>query len=204
MAFAAAKLAKLNTKLISSGEYVHPESTERNGPPPLSLKYSRPERELRAVGDRILDLVQEQYFRLSDFAVLCPTLDLCNRVIDELKRRDIPYLYHRDNGMNLLEERVKVMTIHSAKGIEFPVVFLAGAKEGILPGGRLVNINDPEELTLEIERERILFYVGMTRSAEILYIVSSTDRTSRFMNEIREFIRLEHDDDRKGDGDGRH
>ena len=86
------------------------------------------------------------------------------------------------------EESVTLMTLHSAKGLEFPVVFLVGMEEGIFPGYK--SIGEPKEL----EEERRLFYVGITRAKEHLYLTCAKRRTifgstsynamSRFINEI--------------------
>ncbi len=88
------------------------------------------------------------------------------------------------------EDSVTLMTLHSAKGLEFPVVFLVGMEEGIFPGNK--SIGEPKEL----EEERRLFYVGITRAKQYLYLTCSKKRTifgstsynaiSRFVNEIPE------------------
>ena len=88
------------------------------------------------------------------------------------------------------EEYVTLMTLHSAKGLEFPVVFLVGMEEGIFPGYK--SISEPKEL----EEERRLCYVGITRAKENLFLTCSKQRTifgstsynpiSRFLNEIPE------------------
>ena len=88
------------------------------------------------------------------------------------------------------EESVVMMTMHSAKGLESPVVFVVGAEEGIFPGIR--SIGDAEEM----EEERRLCYVAMTRAKERLYMVcanqrmlygrTSSNRPSRFLEEIPE------------------
>ena len=65
---------------------------------------------------------------------------------------------------------VTLMTVHAAKGLEFPIVFLVGLEDGIFPHAR--SINDP----LELEEERRLAYVAITRAEKSLYITHSTRR----------------------------
>jgi DNA helicase-2/ATP-dependent DNA helicase PcrA len=85
-------------------------------------------------------------------------------------------------------DSVVLMTVHSAKGLEFPVVFLPGWEEGVFPG--MAVLYNPEE----IEEERRLAYVAITRAKEVLYIynavsrmifgTTSRNRLSRFAQEI--------------------
>ena len=72
--------------------------------------------------------------------------------------------------------RVTLITLHSAKGLEFPVVFIAGVEEGLLPISRAVESEhlNPEEL----EEERRLFYVGMTRAERLLYLTYASSRAT--------------------------
>ena len=92
------------------------------------------------------------------------------------------------DNMEENEDTVTLMTLHSAKGLEFPVVFLVGMEEGIFPGFR--SIGEPKE----IEEERRLCYVGVTRAKENLFLTCTKMRTmfgstscnspSRFLEEI--------------------
>ena len=84
------------------------------------------------------------------------------------------------------EDSVTLMTLHSAKGLEFPVVFLVGMEEGIFPGYK--SIGEPKEL----EEERRLCYVGITRAKEYLHLTCAKHRTifgSTSYNAISRFVR---------------
>jgi DNA helicase-2/ATP-dependent DNA helicase PcrA len=83
-------------------------------------------------------------------------------------------LITRDDGNDDNEGKVNLMTIHSAKGLEFPVVFIAGAEEGLIPHER--SISDSEDEAGSIEEERRLFYVAITRAREKLFISSCQKR----------------------------
>jgi len=89
------------------------------------------------------------------------------------------------------DNRVTMMTVHSSKGLEFPVIFVAGLDEGLFP---LHNSLDDKK---ELEEERRLFYVALTRAEERVYLLYATNRRrmgvevanglpSRFINEIPE------------------
>ncbi|MDR2211493.1 MAG: exodeoxyribonuclease V subunit gamma [Spirochaetaceae bacterium] len=71
--------------------------------------------------------------------------------------------------------KVNLMTIHSAKGLEFPVVFIAGAEEGILPHTRSLEEGSEDDRS-PLEEERRLFYVAITRARNKLYITSCRKR----------------------------
>lgn len=127
--------------------------------------------------------------------------------IDELRNKIVNYVENTDEPSldELLEEialvadidnydeeqnSVVLMTLHSAKGLEFPYVFLVGLEDGLFPGYMAVQAENPDE----IEEERRLCYVGITRAKEKLYLSCARKRmlhgetrfskVSRFVAEI--------------------
>ena len=88
-----------------------------------------------------------------------------------------------------------LMTMHSAKGLEFPIVFIIGMEEGVFPHSRALNDND------ELEEERRLAYVGITRAEKQLFLTCARMRTlfgrtnanmpSRFLQEVPDELKTD-------------
>ena len=121
---------------------------------------------------------------IEDFSVRSPKASLSQFLEDVSLQTDIDH-------WNDSENRCTLMTVHSSKGLEFPIVFIAGMDEGLFP---LYNSLDNKE---ELEEERRLFYVALTRAQERVYILYATNRrrmgaeiingiSSRFINELPE------------------
>jgi len=99
---------------------------------------------------------------------------------------------NRGYDVNIEAEKVSLMTLHAAKGLEFSAVFIIGCEENILP----LSLG---EMTSDIEEERRLFYVGMTRAKTRLYLTHAKRRflygramnnlTSRFVLDIEEKLK---------------
>ncbi|OHD68521.1 MAG: hypothetical protein A2177_14940 [Spirochaetes bacterium RBG_13_68_11] len=87
-----------------------------------------------------------------------------------LRRLDLSPL---ESEAGLRTEKVRLLTFHAAKGLEFPVVFIAGAEEGITPLGG----SHGENHAVDPDEERRLFYVAVTRAMDELYISYCAHRT---------------------------
>ena len=130
------------------------------------------------------DNVAELLTSIEEFSARNPKAELSTFLEDVSLQTDIDNWNDSDN-------RVTLMTVHSSKGLEFPVVFIAGMDEGLFP---LFNSLDDKN---ELEEERRLFYVALTRAEEKVYLLYATNRRrmgaetvnglpSRFINEIPE------------------
>lgn len=109
--------------------------------------------------------------------------------IDKLSRflNDLALIADTDDG-DVETAEVTLMTLHAAKGLEFPIVFLIGMEEGVFPLSRAAEDQD------ELEEERRLAYVGITRAEQLLFVTNANARTlfgktsynrpSRFIREI--------------------
>jgi DNA helicase II / ATP-dependent DNA helicase PcrA len=86
----------------------------------------------------------------------------------------VTLLTSEDDDGESLEDRVNLMTIHSAKGLEFPTVFVAGVEEGVIPHARSVEEGDGN-----VDEERRLFYVAITRARRRLFLSNCRSRTRR-------------------------
>ncbi|MGL5642347.1 MAG: 3'-5' exonuclease, partial [Paraclostridium sp.] len=96
-----------------------------------------------------------------------------------------------ENRNNKNSEGVIFTTMHSAKGLEFPYVYIIGANEGTIPHEKSYDIEDEEKRKFAIEEERRLLYVGITRAQDELYISSPKNKygrkvfKSRFIDDIK-------------------
>ncbi len=128
--------------------------------------------------------VAELLTSIEEFSSRDPQASLSRFLEDVSLQTDIDH-------WNDSENRVAMMTVHSSKGLEFPVIFIAGMDEGLFP--IFGSLEDKKEL----EEERRLFYVALTRAQEKVYLLFATNRRrmgaeiingipSRFINEIPE------------------
>ncbi len=112
---------------------------------------------------------QEDYARLENINELksvAMSFSQVDKFLEQVALVESEYF----EGEKQKKDGVRLMTLHQAKGLEFPVVFIAGVEEGILPHARSI------EDYFQLEEERRLFYVGVTRAQKKLYITYATKR----------------------------
>lgn len=122
-------------------------------------------------------------YSYSDCAVLYRINSQAQVFEDLLQESSIPYKIVGDSGRDKQGNAVSMMTIHSSKGLEFPIVFLVGVQEGLMPYQEASG-------SAAVEEERRLCYVGITRAEKILHISWAPARDgqqavrSRFVGEV--------------------
>lgn len=160
-----------------------------------------------SISDMIADIVNDTGYR--DELMNDTDVEYETRIenIEELKNKAVSYENHNEaseEGVSLTgflgevslvadidrmedsENRVTLMTLHSAKGLEFPRVYLAGMEEGVFPGMMSIHSDDPDA----IEEERRLAYVGITRAKEELILTAARSRMSQGKNEYHPVSRF--------------
>jgi len=191
---------KANTALEEFMELIETqraELTERENGPGLPWRLSEKTRALIDAVDYYSYLVVEHSnddkkakWKFSNIEYFIKMIENWERDPDTANPGLYPWLNRislitKDDGETDTLGKVSLMTIHSAKGLEFPVVFIAGAEEGLIPHEKSVNPedggddNDGDNEAGSVEEERRLFYVAITRARERLYISSCKKRSRR-------------------------
>lgn len=121
----------------------------------------------------------ERYEQTEDLPTLTGFLEYCGLNSEEAASEE----ESKDDSNNY----VSLMTLHNAKGLEFPYVFLCGMEEGLFPSFMSLNAENPDA---EIEEERRLCYVGITRAMNELYLSAASRRMMRGENQFNAISRF--------------
>ena len=116
-------------------------------------------------------------------AILCPTNRLSKEIAQKLQAKGIKAQFFSSKQIGLHSPYVKVLTLHSAKGLEFPFVAVVGLKEGLLP---VINpAVPPDEIEQMLDQQRRLFYVGCSRAMRFLIVCGSASHPSTFFDSLK-------------------
>ncbi|WP_036484403.1 3'-5' exonuclease [Myxosarcina sp. GI1] len=117
-------------------------------------------------------------------AILCPTNKLGEEVARKLQAKDVKAQFFSSKKIDLHSPHVKVLTLHSAKGLEFPFVAVVGLEEGVLPA--IDRAIPPDEVESVLEQQRRLFYVGCSRAMRFLIVCGSSSNPSSFLTTLKD------------------
>lgn len=158
---------------------IDPELVEQTfvheGPNPAMRQIRTDNEEADLLARFLRGASKELRLTLGSCAVLCPSGKAGKSLADALQRRSIPATYMLGRELDIYTEGVKILPLKSAKGLEFPVVAVAGlgAPYPFLPGGAS---NHQREVRLLLERRTL--YVGMTRAMRALLVVAPESNRS--------------------------
>jgi superfamily I DNA/RNA helicase len=164
------------------------DTTPRHGPPPAIHLATDSRGEVDAIGKEIVRLRREKGLAFGSIAVLAYRQ---YRLIDMQKTLErsyrIPTVMYNDKSFSLGADRVKLVTLHSAKGLEFPIVFIADLNEGVIP---FVPKDADEDAKADAQDQgRKLLFVGMTRAMQELHLVGQRGRMSPLLKEVEGALR---------------
>lgn len=117
-------------------------------------------------------------------AILCPTNKLGREIAQKVQAKGVKAKFFSSKNIDLHSPYVKVLTLHSAKGLEFPFVAVVGMKEGLLPA--IEPTIPPDEIEQIINQQRRLFYVGCSRAMRFLMVCGSATNPSTFLNTLKD------------------
>lgn len=171
-----------NSAIRDDPDVLDAQDTHRHGPKPHLIRCQSFAGELDFVVRDIDKLVRLGLAVPGNIAVLARSVDAIQAVGQALDRKGILYRRYDEGELVLSDPSVKVVTLHSGKGLEFPIVYLVDVNRGRLPKpapGLAAEDADSHEL-----RERKLLYVGMTRAIQELSVTYTAGRESVFLSDF--------------------
>jgi superfamily I DNA/RNA helicase len=161
--------AAFDVLIPEQDEVMEPSTSIHSGPMPVLVTGVPLAEESAWVARFVRQMSRHLRMKLSTSAVLVPNQSIGQRVADELSGHSIPARFFPGRELDLHAEVVKVLTLHSAKGLEFPIVVLCGFEPGTYP--ELDDFEDAEVYLERIRHQRRLLYVGMSRAMRGLMVI---------------------------------
>ncbi|WP_204141744.1 3'-5' exonuclease [Halomicronema sp. CCY15110] len=136
----------------------------------------------KLIHDFLIKAARHHRIPLHGGAVLCPSNQMGENMAQALSNLGLETQFFHGNKLDLNANCVKVLTLHSAKGLEFPFVAVVGLQEGRLPK---LDPNLPdEEVPVAIDEQRRLFFVGCSRAMRALTVIGSRSNPSTLLNSL--------------------
>ncbi|MDQ0878977.1 superfamily I DNA/RNA helicase/mRNA-degrading endonuclease RelE of RelBE toxin-antitoxin system [Paenibacillus sp. V4I3] len=170
-------------KQTSSGD---PESlmsrSAQSGPQPLLFGYDSKEEQIQYIVKFIRQMSKHLRLKASSAAVLVPSSSIGKEIAEDLTKAGLPSRFMRGAQLDLQSEQIKVLTLASSKGLEFPIVCIAGIEGRAFP--KLTVQLEEEDYLEELKNTRRTLYVGITRSMRGLLLLYSKKNPSRLVQEL--------------------
>ena len=151
------------------GETVEPSVAVRRGPLPVLLRGVKPSEESRWIARFVRQMSKHLRLRIDTAAILVPSKTSGELLAEGLSRQGLKARFSPGRELDLSSDEIKVLALHSAKGLEFPLVVLAGFHPGTYPLES--EFGDEEVFRERVRNERRLLYVGMSRAMRALMVV---------------------------------
>lgn len=179
IALAAYSLMKKDESKLSNDISVKGNAIDVNGEVPVIKGFNNIEKEAEYIANEIKNNLNKDY-KLNEIAIIARQGNILEEIKNKLSKLGVNATILNKTKPDFDGENVKLITMHSIKGLEFKVVFLVGANEKVIP--YFQNEDDKKNKDI-LAIERRLFYVGMTRAKNKLYITYS-DIPSQFIEDI--------------------
>ena len=154
----------------------------RQGPKPRLIQCASRKDEIVEAARFIRSSIKELGLQLDSVAVLVRTNKLAKDVVNEFEALNLNAEQVKGDSIQLDSQKIKVMTIHSAKGLEFPVVVVVRVDRDQFP--LMMNARDSDEREARLEEERRLLSVGMSRAMRRLAVIYDHNWPSIFIKEL--------------------
>lgn len=179
IAEAAYSLIQEDPEIIGDANFVKPYLIDKQGSYPVFCCFSSLDEEIQET-KKLLKKLLKQY-ELREIAIVARTKNILKEFQTEFQNEIAHSLFSKQEEINFGENTIKLLTMHSIKGLEFKVVILVGLSDKLIPNPICLQENDDVNYAETMERK--LLYVGMTRATERLYM-SCHGKPSRFISSI--------------------
>lgn len=152
------------------GESLSESTSIHDGPLPVLVRGVSPEDQAGWIARFVRQMARHLHLKTSASAVLVPTKDIGEVLASELSNAGLKARFFPGRELDLKAEVVRVLTLHAAKGLEFPIVVVAGLEEGTYPVAD--DFDEPGLFEERARHERRLLYVGLTRAMRGLMLVA--------------------------------
>jgi superfamily I DNA/RNA helicase/mRNA-degrading endonuclease RelE of RelBE toxin-antitoxin system len=179
---AAACTQILQGTAAGDNECLNQQSSPHTGDYPTLLLVDDPVQEVVAIHEAFTSAARQFRLPIHGGAVLCPSIQMGKAIAQQLIDRGLKAQFVSGKQIDINAPYIKVLTLHSAKGLEFPFVVVVGLQKGHLP---YVDASiPPEEVPAVIDQQRRLFYVGCSRAMRALMVCGSTKFPSPFLDSL--------------------